>query len=622
MREGKLEDCPVGFPCLSGAGNVRGMRTSTQLGWSVRWLVGILWLGGLGSGPANAFEAPVVLSVYQGPCQGGDFRANLAVVRQVVAGACERHSQFLAFPECFLSGYESREAVERGARRLDDPELQAFVRESATHDLVVLAGLARRTEAGLFNSVLVIHRGRLLGVYDKVMLTPGDRDSLGFRAGSTVPVFQAHGVRFAVNICADTSYLLPALAARLQGAEVLFTPHYNLITEQLADEHRRWVRNSHIGLAVHGKLAVARANVVQIGQPGQVGYGDSFILSPSGEPLAEAGLFKTALVTTTLRPELFRAPQVWGDPDDVPAWLRTLSASLLTDFRRPDNDAQLREWLENMLRFHRFTPREVSAATGLTLAEVKAATQQFGLEDGRAPERQPGEPLRVLPFPGGRHPRAGFFDGAVGPQRETKVSVFTPWADGGYVVADVPEAIFSNLGLTYLAHTHIPTLWDQTGVTLPRLEWQRHADGRLTCERTLPNGIAFGTEVRPEAGGVRFELWLRNGTASGLSGLRVQNCVMLAGARGFEAQGLANKVFERPFAAARSDDGHRWVVTVWERCGRTWGNELVPCIHSDPVFPDCPPGATVRVRGWLSFFEGADVASEFKRLEAVGWPTE
>jgi hypothetical protein len=203
------------------------------------------------------------------------------------------------------------------------------------------------------------------------------------------------------------------------------------------------------------------------------------------------------------------------------------------------------------------------------------------------------------------------------PQRETKVSVFAPWADGGYVVVDVPEAIFSNLGLTYLAHTHIPTLWEQQGVTLPRLEWRRHAEGRLTSERVLPNGIAFGAEVKPGADGVRMGLWLHNGTAGKLTGLRVQNCVMLAGATGFAAQTLTNKVLQAPFAAARSDHGQRWVITWWERCGRAWGNDLVPCIHSDPVFPDCAPGETVRVRGWVSFYEGSDVVPEFRRLEAV-----
>jgi hypothetical protein len=34
---------------------------------------------------------------------------------------------------------------------------------------------------------------------------------------------------------------------------------------------------------------------------------------------------------------------------------------------------------------------------------------------------------RVLPYPGGRHPRVGFLDGAIDPQRGTKASVFAPW---------------------------------------------------------------------------------------------------------------------------------------------------------------------------------------------------
>lgn len=595
------------------------MISTPRLGrrcWSV---LGILWLAGLVGWFARALDAPVVVSVYQGSCREGDFAANLAMAREVIRQARERGSQFLAFPECFLSGYESRETVERGARSLDDAVLRAFIRESVAHDMVILAGLARRAGTNLYNTVLVIQGGRLLGFYDKVMLTAGDRESLGFTAGTAVPVFQAHGVRFAVNICADTSYPYPALSARLQGAELLFTPHYNEIGEVAADDHRHWVRNCHVGLAAQLKLAVARANVVKTSRPGQVGYGDSFILSPAGQVLAEAKLFQTGLLTTTITPEMFRAPSVWADLDEVPTWLRTQVAGLLTDFRKPGTDAALREWLENMIGFHRFSVAEVSAATGLTPAEIAGATRRFGLEGRRPPAPRPGEPLRVLPFPGGRHPRLGFFDGAVMPQRETKVSVFTPWAEGGYVVVDVPEAIFSNLGLTYLAHTHIPTIWEQQGVTLPRLEWERHEDGRWTSARTLPNGIAFGTEVKPGADGVRFELWLRNGTADRLTGLRVQNCVMLGAATGFSAQSLTNKVFQPPFAAARSEDGRRWVITVWERCGRTWGNDLVPCIHSDPVFPDCAPGATVRVRGWVSFYEGTEVVEEFRRLEATGW---
>src|SRR3954467_7564482 len=108
--------------------------------------------------------------------------------------------------------------------------------------------------------------------------------------------------------------------------------------------------------------------------------------------------------------------------------------------------------------------------------------------------RPPGEgrKLMVLPCPGGRHPRIGFLDGAVRPQRETKVSVFTPWDPDSYVVADVPEAIWCQHGLLYLAHTHVPTVWTKQGIELKPLEWQRKAEGVLEITRRLPNGVSFG----------------------------------------------------------------------------------------------------------------------------------
>ncbi len=303
----------------------------------------------------------------------------------------------------------------------------------------------------------------------------------------------------------------------------------------------------------------------------------------------------------------------------VPGEPRAQASESLANFRRPASDGDLRYWLDNMVRFHRFTPGEVSAATGLSPDEVSAAVRKFGLQDAHPPKRGAGEPLRVLPYPGGRHPRIGFIEGAIRPQRETKFSVFLPWDEASYIVVDVPEAIFSNLGLTYLAHTHIPTLWDQKGIKLARLEWNRHENGALDIERTLPNGIAFGATVRPTPTEVRLALWLRNGTDEKLTGLRVQNCIMLKAAAGFAAQTLTNKVFQPPYAAARSADGRRWIITAWDPVQRCWGNDQCPCFHSDPQFPDCPPGETVRLRGWLSFYEGGDVQAEFRRIEETEW---
>lgn len=271
----------------------------------------------------------VKISVYQGPCREGDVAANLDAARRVIQQACERGSHFLCMPECFLSGYESPEAVAAGARSLDAPEIRAFIADTRSHDMVVLVGTARRAPDGLYNSQLVIHRGGLLGVYDKVFLTGPDADRLGFSPGRSVPVFEAHGVRFAVQICHDSSFPHVGLAAKLSGAEVLFSPHNNEIGVQSADDHRKWVRNCHVGLACQMKMAVARSNIVKCDRPNTVGYGDSFILSPQGIPLAEAGLFATALITATVTPTLFGPPNVWADLAEAPEWLNRKIGDLL-----------------------------------------------------------------------------------------------------------------------------------------------------------------------------------------------------------------------------------------------------------------------------------------------------
>ena len=286
-----------------------------------------------------------------------------------------------------------------------------------------------------------------------------------------------------------------------------------------------------------------------------------------------------------------------------------------SNFRRPDSEAELRYWLDNMVRLHGFSVDEVHAATGLEAPAIRKHLEAFKIGPEGFPKKR--DNLLVVPFPGGRHPRIGFLEGAIRPQRETKVSVFTPWAEHDYVVVDVPEAIWSNLGLTYLAHTHIPTVFDKAGQTLAKLEWTRHQNGSFDIARTLPNGIRFTSHVRPKKDHVWMELTLTNGTKELLTGLRVQNCVMLKSAAGFNAQTNDNKIKRKPYSICQSEDGNRWIITAWEPVHRAWFNDRCPCLHSDPVFPDCAPGKTVRVRGWLSFYVGDDIDTEIERIDSV-----
>ncbi len=293
----------------------------------------------------------------------------------------------------------------------------------------------------------------------------------------------------------------------------------------------------------------------------------------------------------------------------------TMKDSTASQARAPKNNADLRFWLEDMSWYHRYSLDEMSATTGLAPRRIEQALRRLKLNASSRPHRSPGLPLTVLPYPGGRHPRIGFLEGAVNPQRDTKISVFAPWDEESYAVVDLPEAIWSNLGLIYLAHTHVPTIWSAHAIELVKREWERRTDGSWAGTRTLPNGVEFGANVIPETDGVKMEIWLKNHSAEMLSDLRVQNCVLLKGMRGFTAQTNDNKRFESPFVACHSEDGRRWIITAWERCSHAWGNAQCPCLHSDPKFPDCGRGRTARLRGWLSFYEGTDIEGEIHRLK-------
>ena len=61
-------------------------------------------------------------------------------------------------------------------------------------------------------------------------------------------------------------------------------------------------------------------------------------------------------------------------------------------------------------------------------------------------------------------------------------------------------------------------------------------------------------------------------------------------------------------AVHEKGNDQRWVATIWDPARMVFANPSLPCIHSDPQPPDCPPGETVTVSGLILFHDG-DAAS-------------
>ena len=292
-------------------------------------------------------------------------------------------------------------------------------------------------------------------------------------------------------------------------------------------------------------------------------------------------------------------------------------------FRQLTSQSDREYWLKNMVQYHQFSVAEVRSVTGLSSTSIEKSLKDLNINSQIRPVDLHAGTLRALPYPGGRHPRIGFRDGAIRPHRESKISLFPPWTESGYVVVDVPEAIWSGPRATrellYLAHTHVPTKWDKQGITLDPLEWKRHLDGTYSIARTLPNQVKFGAQVNPTDDALKMELWITNGTKNTLTGLVVQNCVMLKAAPDFNQLTTEHNLLSTPFAARHNPARNRWIITAWQNCVRPWGNSTCPCLHSDPQFPDCKPGETQRLKGWVSFYEGTDIEKELKRIRRLEW---
>jgi hypothetical protein len=267
-----------------------------------------------------------------------------------------------------------------------------------------------------------------------------------------------------------------------------------------------------------------------------------------------------------------------------------------------------------MYRWHQYAFEEIGEVVGWSPSEVHLQMNRKNLLPIKETLKSEGRVL-TLPFPGGRHPRKGLQEEAIAPMRGTKVSLFPPWDQGGYVVIDFPEAIHSNLGLTFQAHTHEPTVVDEKNEWLENIDWTLNEDGSLEYKRPLPISISFGAKVIPDATGAALEIWVFNGTQQPLTQLKVEVCGLLKAATGFNHQIAENKMFDPPVAAVHTADRQKWILMAFEKTGTVSGNPQIPSIDSILSFPTCPPGETVKSRGQVWFYQGSNVIGEIQKAK-------
>lgn len=236
----------------------------------------------------------------------GGAEENLAVIEDRVAEAARRGAKLVLLQELHNGPYFCQhESVDEFdlAEPIPGPSTERLGRLAKQHGIVLVSSLFEKRATGLYHNTAVVfdadgstagkyrkmHIPDDPGFYEKFYFTPGD---IGFE-----PIDTSVG-RLGVLVCWDQWYPEGARLMALAGAELLLYPTaIGWDPDDAQDEKIRqrdaWVL-SHRGHAVANGLPVLSCNRVgheasPMGASGIDFWGNSHVLGPQGEFLAEAG---------------------------------------------------------------------------------------------------------------------------------------------------------------------------------------------------------------------------------------------------------------------------------------------------------------------------------------------
>lgn len=249
----------------------------------------------------------------------GGAAENLAVIEARVAEAAKSGAKLVLLQELHNGPYFCQhESVDEFdlAEPIPGPSTERLGKLAKQHGVVLVSSLFEKRATGLYHNTAVVfdadgstvgkyrkmHIPDDPGFYEKFYFTPGD---LGF-----TPIDTSVG-RLGVLVCWDQWYPEAARLMALAGAELLLYPTaigWDPDDQQAEKTRQRdaWVL-SHRGHAVANGLPVLSCNRVgheasplasdkRVGASGIDFWGNSHVLGPQGEFVAEAGTDPTLLL--------------------------------------------------------------------------------------------------------------------------------------------------------------------------------------------------------------------------------------------------------------------------------------------------------------------------------------
>jgi NAD+ synthase (glutamine-hydrolysing) len=246
----------------------------------------------------------------------GDVDGNVERILAAYRRAAEQRAHLVVFPELAVTGYPPEDLVFKpsflAASRAAVERVAAGIGDAAA-----VVGFVEPTHAGPANAAALCHRGRVLGVYRKVLLPNYgvfDEDRY-FVPGTEVLLASFGAVEVAVTICEDLWFPWgPVPSAAAAGAEVLVSLNASPYRMEKAD---RLVPMLATRAADHG-VHIFYVHMVG-GQDELVFDGQSLHVDPQGRMQARAGAFTEELLVVDLTLEEGATARLSDRPRHTPA---------------------------------------------------------------------------------------------------------------------------------------------------------------------------------------------------------------------------------------------------------------------------------------------------------------
>jgi predicted amidohydrolase len=227
--------------------------------------------------------------------------AALTCALHMIRKAETEGARLLCFPEGFLQGYLTEyEAARRAAMDLGSQAFAAVMSKLADAGPMIVMGMIEVQDEALFNTAVVIEKGKLIGRYRKAHLLKGERF---FQPGTETPVFTIDGLRFGINICYDTGFSEAARKVALTGASLLVCCANNMMPRANAEKFRDMHNAARGERCRETGLWLISADVTGE-RDGRISWGPTAVLNPAGEVEAQLPLESPGLLIFDIAGEL------------------------------------------------------------------------------------------------------------------------------------------------------------------------------------------------------------------------------------------------------------------------------------------------------------------------------